>query len=294
MKNIAEKNNKKKPLKKFIICIFIIILIIVLIILYSHFLGTKGLVVKEYKITNQAFSDNFYGLKIVQLSDIHYGVTTDNKDLEKIVKTINKLKPDIVVLTGDLNSTDLTDEQIDELTTNLKNINANIHKYAIKGNHDVLYNYFDDIIKNSDFIDLDNNYDFIYNTNNESIFIAGINTEDDIQDSMQKINEFLNDNEENNKYNIAYKILLLHKPDTILNFDYTQYNLILAGHSHNGQIRLPIIGPIYLPNGAKKYYENYYNLNNTELFVSGGIGTSILKLRLFNKPSINLYRLVNK
>ena len=292
-------NIKKFNLKKFVKFIVIFIVFITIISLYSRFIATKGLVVKEYKIVNENFIDNFYGLKIIQISDIHYGLTTDNDDLDKIVNEINLLKPDIVVFTGDLYSIDLSNEQIEELTTNLKNIKANISKYAIKGNHDD--KLWEDIIKNADFIDLNKDYDLIYNKNSGSIFIAGINTEDEPIDSMEKINQYLNQNdnlesntEENNKQNIAYKILLLHKPDEILEFDYSNYDLILGGHSHNGQVRLPFIGALYVPEGSKKYYDEYYKLNNTELYISSGIGTSKLKFRLFNKPSINLYRLVSK
>ena len=86
----------------------------------------------------------------------------------------------------------------------------------------------------------------------------------------------------------------MHEPDKILDFDYNNYDLILAGHSHNGQITIPFIGSLYKPNGSKKYYKDYYELEGTKLYISGGIGTSTLKLRLFNKPSINLYRLTSK
>ena len=71
------------------------------------------------------------------------------------------------------------------------------------------------------------------------------------------------------------------------------YDLILAGHSHDGQVKLPGIGAVILPNGAKKYHKNYYNLNGTDFYISSGIGTSRYNFRLFNRPSINLYRLVD-
>ncbi len=83
----------------------------------------------------------------------------------------------------------------------------------------------------------------------------------------------------------------MHEPDFINEIDYNTFNLILAGHSHNGQIRLPFIGAIILPPGAKKYYKEYYKLNNTDLFISSGLGTSNLDIRLFNKPSFNFYRI---
>ena len=94
-----EEEKKKHPIIKFLI---IFVLIVTAILLYSRFIATKGLVTKEYKITSSNIQDNFHGFKIVHISDIHYGRTTDKKDLEKIVNEINLLKPDIVVLTGDL------------------------------------------------------------------------------------------------------------------------------------------------------------------------------------------------
>lgn len=90
-----------------------------------------------------------------------------------------------------------------------------------------------------------------------------------------------------------YSIVLVHEPDytdNILQYN-NNINLILSGHSHNGQVRIPIIGTIYTPNGAKKYYDEHYNIGNTNLYISGGIGNSKLDVRLFNHPSINLYRI---
>ncbi len=58
-------------------------------------------------------------------------------------------------------------------------------------------------------------------------------------------------------------------------------------------VRLPFIGAIYTPKGAKKYYKEYYKVKNTDMYISNGLGTTIMNLRLFNKPSISLYRLTN-
>lgn len=300
---MSEKQNnhekKSNKLKVFLKILAVFILILTAIILYSRFIGTKGLVVKEYKIVNEKFVDNFYGLKIVHISDLHYGDTTNKQDLEKIIERINLLKPDVVVFTGDLYSNSLEEDKKGELTSALKNIKTNIKKYAIKGNHDD--DSWEDIMKDSDFINLNNAIDIIYNNNGSSILFAGINTNDDIGESIKKIDELLkpiesNSEEQNTQptQNIIYKILLLHEPDKILDFDYSNYDLILAGHSHNGQIRLPFIGALYTPNGSKKYYDEFYDLGNTKLYISSGVGTSKLKLRLFNRPSFNLYRLANK
>lgn len=288
-----NEEKKKHPIIKFII---ITILIISSILIYSRYIATKGLITKEYKIKNNYISDNFYGFKIAHISDIHYGRTTNKKDLEKIVNEINKLKPDIVVLTGDLidKDTQIDDNLKSEITETLSSINVTIGKYIISGNHDINYKDWEDIINNCGFKNIDNNYELIYNDGYTPLLLAGIssnlNNEISIQERYNNILTYTNSED----INSLYKILLIHEPDYIDNIDYSNFNLILAGHSHNGQIRLPFIGATILPEGAKKYYKEYYKINNTDLYISSGIGTSSFSFRLFNKPSINFYRLTNK
>lgn len=288
-----KEEKKKHPIIKFII---ITILIISSILLYSRFIGTKGLITKEYKIENEIISDNFYGFKIVHISDIHYGRTTNKKDLEKIVKEINKLKPDMVVLTGDLidKDTELNDELKKDIIDTLSLINVSVDKYAIAGNHDLYFAEWESIISGSGFKNISDNYELIYSDGNIPLLIVGISSnlssDTNINEKYNKILDYTNNEEINN----LYKILLIHEPDYINDIDYSNFNLILAGHSHNGQIKLPFIGGIILPEGAKKYYQEYYKLNDTDLYISSGIGTSNISFRLFNRPSINFYRLTNK
>ena len=84
------------------------------------------------------------------------------------------------------------------------------------------------------------------------------------------------------------------KTDNIDNILKYNFNLVLAGHSHNGQVRFPYSNPLVKPDNAKKYYNEYYKISDTNLYISGGIGNSVLNFRLFNRPSFNLYRLVDK
>ena len=289
---------KQNKTKKIIIILAIITLSICSILLYSRFISTKGLIVKEYKVINEKITDNFHGLKIVHLSDIHYGTTINKKELENIVKKTNILNPDIVVLTGDL-----LDENIEmpknyekDLISTLSKINTTIGKYAINGNHDYEFKNFNTIIEKSGFINLNDTHDQIYKDGNNYILLTGISTNmhgnKKLEDKLESTNNLLSSISEEEKNN-TYKILLTHEPDTIddINID---FDLILAGHSHNGQVRLPFIGAIMTPEYSKKYYEEHYTINNTELFISSGLGTSVIKFRFFNKPSINLYRITNK
>lgn len=288
-----EIKNKHTLLK----IVLIVLFVLTTIILYSRFIATKGLKVKEYKITNEIITDNFYGFKIVHISDIHYGRTVNKKELEILVDEVNLLKPDIVVLTGDLidEDTEMNDTISKEISDILNKINVSIGAYAIDGNHDKHFSEWKNIIENSGFKDINNTYELIYNSGYTPILLAGIssNNEDTltIEEKYTPIEDYINSNK--NLKNI-YKILLMHEPDFIDNINYSHFNLVLAGHTHNGQIRLPLIGATVLPPNGKKYYDEYYKLSNTDLYISSGVGTSNISFRLFNKPSINFYRLSNK
>lgn len=255
-----------------------IITLLILLFIYGRFINTHGFNVHEYSIKAN-IPDSFNGLKIVHISDINYLYTTDKNDLQDIVNRINLINPDIVVFTGDLLNTHINynDKDIEDLTSVLSNIKANIGKYAVNGEEDINFDEFNDILKNSNFTILDNNYEYIYNKTNEPIVIAGIS--DNIKDI-----DYIND---------TYSILLVHKPDYIDDIDYNNYNLVLSGHSLNGYINIPGIKNILLDDGAKKYYNSYYKIDNTKLYVSNGIGTKNIRFRILNKPSINFYR-VNK
>lgn len=265
--------------------IFSIILAIILLLLYMRFIGTSGLSVREYKVKNSNLS-SFYGLKIVHFTDLHYGMSVDDKKLTFLVETINKTKPDIVIFTGDLvdRHTKVTDEISKILIKNLSNIESTYGKYYVKGNHDKVNKSYDSIMTNSNFKSL-TDYEVIYSKDNKSLFIGGVNVDESLNN---KAVEALNLN------NYDYKIFALHYPDKIDEVIKYNFDLIVAGHSHNGQVRLPIIGTIITPDNAKKYYEPYYKIDKTRLYISGGIGNSVLNFRFFNKPSFNLYRLVDK
>lgn len=282
----------KIRLKLWVKILLIIIFFVGLFILYSRYIGTNGLEIKEYPIVDSKIPSNFYGLKIIQISDINYKVTTTEKELKKLVNEINLLKPDIVILSGDLFNKDIkyVNDDYNDLTKILNNINYNIGKYAIKGDNDLNIKKWENVIKDSNFINLNDSYELIYYNNLEPILLMGISSnykKNHIMDSINSINKNIT-----MKYN--YSILVLHEPDYITDIDYSKFNLILAGHSFNGQIKLPFIGGIIRPKGAKKYYDEYYELDSTKLYISGGIGTNSFKFRFGNKPSFNLYRLRNK
>ena len=169
----------------------------------------------------------------------------------------------------------------------LKNIKSTLGKYAIYGEEDK--KYFDSIMTQSQFIILDNSYDLIYKNSNTPILIVGINTNNT---DLEKSYAYFKEPTHNSN---IYTISLLHKPDEIDSLiEKHNSDLILAGHSHNGQIRIPKIGRIIKKDGAKKYINEYYKINNSEIYISSGIGTNELGFRLFCRPSINFFRISSK
>lgn len=280
-------------MKKIIRFLLILLLIILLLVIYARYEGTNGLITKEYKIETADISNSFDGIKIVHFSDLHYKRIINKDRTKEIVNEINLINPDIVIFTGDLidKDFDVSDEDIEDLTLLLNNINSKYGKYAIIGNHDYVRDddILNDIYNNSSFVLLKNSYDIIYGDNNDKLFIGGVDTYSYDKADIDKTMEYFEDNED-----IDYKIILVHEPDYIDTIT-SKYNvnLVLAGHSHNGQINIPFIKEMFLPYGSNKYYENYYIVNDTPLYVSSGIGESRINFRLFNRPSINFYR-INK
>ncbi len=279
-------------LKKIFILVITIFTLTMGLLIYSRFISTKGLITKEYIVTNNKLPESFNNLKIVHFSDILYNKNSNKKDIDKIVKEINIIEPDLVIFTGDLINKNYKISAKDKqyLIDIFNSIDPKYGKYAILGDND----YSDittikDIYLNSNIHILDNEYDIIYNDNNDSIFLGGISSYNKKESDIDKIMTFFNDNQD-----INYKILLLHEPDYIDNIiPKYNINLILGGHSLNGQINIPIIKDIFLQKGSKKYYKNYYKLENTDIYISSGIGTYKSNFRLNNKPSINLYKLNN-
>lgn len=297
--NINNINNKKtkKKLKKSVKILIAILIFIFLssyfIITYAKEIAIGNIKTNEYNIESEYIASSFHGTKIVHFSDIHYGTVITSDLLEKIVDDINLTKPDIVIFTGDLFDDDATldSKSIDELSQILNKIKSVYGKYAIKGDNDYNENW-NMIIENSGFIDISDSFDCIYNEEGETILLSGISSniknKIELKEKLTKTYEFLESND------ISYSVLAIHEPDIIDALDISQFNLILAGHTLGGEVKLPIIGGTNYPILGEKYTKSQYNIDSTTIFVSNGLGTSSLKMRLFNSPSFNLYRLIKK
>ena len=276
---MKKKRKEKKESRRRSFIVYLL-LIIGLFLIYAHYVEPKNIVINEYKIENSLIPKSFEGIKIVHFSDIHFGTTVDYEYLNKIVNIMNKQNPDIVIFTGDLFDKRVkpTNKEVEKINKILSKINSKIGNYAVTGNHDDYYlNDYHSVMENS-FIILNNEEKLIYYKDSKPISIIGFDNKKPNYNVLNSENDY-------------FKIVLSHKPDIYNKIKTYNFNVMLSGHSHGGQIRIPFIGPIYTPKGAKTYYDNYYKVDNKELFVSNGIGTSTIDLRFNSKPSINLYRL---
>ena len=284
-----ESEKKREYIKKVTIVFFKVVFIIVIgfsiFYLYTKFVATNGLIIKETRLVSKKLPQSFNSTKIIHFSDLHYGSTIELEDVLKIVKLINVRRPDIVIFTGDLIDSNyyIKADELEKLIKALSKIDASINKYAISGDEDD--DNYSTILKQSGFILLDNTSDLIYKDSNEPILITGFSSIKRKQD----INSAFTTYQQNPN---LYNIVIMHEADSVLEIP-TDYaiDLILAGGSLNGQICITKNICLLKREGSTTYFKEYYNLGSKKLFISSGIGTNRPNFRFMARPSINFFRL---
>lgn len=254
--------------------------------------GVRRLSVDIVTISDPLIPDSFENIKVLYFSDVHYNKFMDRDRLTVIVTRINQLDPDIVLFGGDLfdhpsveyPSTDIQNELISLLSS----IQAPLGKYAVFGNHDLesprTQQMTANVLNASGFELLVNQNIPIYNKSEEYIRMIGLDSQllgnPDVELAYQGTseNEFI--------------ITLSHTPDIIDNLPVTT-DWVLAGHSHGGQIRLPIFNELYTVPYARKYVSGTHVVNGIRLDISNGVGTTRWDVRLFADPQIHLYTLTS-
>ncbi len=277
-------------MKKF----FLVILIIILSILYLY-CENNNLQISNYNITNNNIPVEFDNYKIVQISDFH---NTKSKRLVKdLVSKVKNQKPDIIVLTGDL--IDANKENIDISIDFIKKINNISPIYFVTGNHEASINDYSELknkLEDNNVIILDNEAQIIKKKSSE-INIIGINDptmKHSYYETDEDIINFELDSIDYNKDN--YAILLSHRPELFKIYVDNDINLVLTGHAHGGQIRIPFIGGLIAPNQGifPKYTNGIKEQDNTIMIISRGIGNSIIPIRINNRPELVVITLSSK
>jgi hypothetical protein len=261
-------------------------------LVYSGEFERHRLEITHRTVELERLSPALDGLRIAQLSDIHYEQYTEAFFIRRVVDEVNRLTPDLVVLTGDFVSEGPMPEAYGAKSSYpCAEILAGIHcpqRWSVLGNHDAVVGpkMVTDALETHGLPVLANAH-VPFERNGARLWIAGVKDigESDpdlhlaVPHGLQTANEPV--------------ILLGHEPDYADRvFKHGGVDLMLAGHSHGGQVRLPFLGALYTPPLGKKYVEGLFHLENgLQLYVNRGIGTVGVPLRFDCRPELTLLTL---
>ena len=275
-----------KTKKKFIVLAAIVAILILLIIWIAY--GNTDLEIYKYNVKSEDIPSEFDNFRIVQISDLHNAEFGENN--EKLLLMLKQADADIIAITGDMIDSRNTDIDV-AISFAQKAVNI-APVYYVNGNHESRvsgeYEKLKQGLTDAGVTILENSSADI-TIGDEAITLIGIN---DPTFRMELVDDTMEQNIAHQLVNVIpdndnYKVLLAHRPEY---FDVYAGNvdLVLSGHAHGGQFRIPFIGGLVAPGQGffPEYYEGSHIKENTEMIVSRGIGNSIIPFRINNKPEI--------
>ena len=237
----------------------------------------------------------FAGMRVVQLSDIHLDEFTEPIFLRHVVERINSLKPDMVLLTGDYISSGLFSTRFAlAAARRCASILAGLQckqLYAVLGNHDVAVDATAvTAALTANGITVLSNASVPIERAGDRLWLAGL---DDPVLGQPDAERAIPPSIRNRPGEPV--ILMCHAPDyadTLLQAPAGQaVSLMLSGHTHGGQVRLPLVGALQLPELGKRYVEGWFRLGAMQLYVNRGIGTIGVPFRFDCPPELTLFTL---
>ncbi|MES5938742.1 MULTISPECIES: metallophosphoesterase [Bacillus] len=272
-----------------------IILLIATLVGSSIFLYLQNnlISITEVKITSSKIPSAFKGFKILQISDLHNKKFGENQNV--LIKKVKNLNPDIIVITGDLIDSKSYDAEISLQV--IRELVTVYPVYFVTGNHEKWsgkYNSLEKELKKYNVTVLRNEHVSIQKDGQE-INLLGIDDpgftsgnrdeEHIVKSEIRKAKDGMNSD--------GFKVLLSHRPEFLEAYADEQVDLVLSGHAHGGQVRLPFIGGLVAPNQGifPTYTAGLYEKQNTSMVVSRGLGNSIIPQRIFNRPELVVVQL---
>ncbi|MCA9765660.1 MAG: metallophosphoesterase [Carnobacterium sp.] len=246
-----------------------------------------------FEIENKKIPSDFSGFKIAEVSDLH-----NRQWGQTLIKKIKAEKPDIITITGDL--IDSSHTNFDQAMQFIEEANKLAPIYYVTGNHEAwIENYavLEGKLKSAKVMMMDDKSVFIEKEKNK-IHISGIQDPDFFERendygiqgarTRTKLTELLEKE--------FFTIVLSHRPEQFEQYVAAGANLVLAGHAHGGQVRIPFIGGLVAPNQGffPKYTEGLHSKKNTKMVVSRGLGNSIIPIRINNTPELVIITLKTK
>lgn len=272
-----------------------IVMIICILVGFTIFLYLQNnlISITEIKITSSKIPSSFKGYKILQISDLHNKKFGDNQDV--LIQKMKSIDPDIIAITGDLIDSKSYDAEV-----SMQLIREMVKKYPVyfvTGNHEQWsgkYNSLEKELKKYGVNVLRNEHVGIRKGEQE-INLLGIDDPEFGTGNRDEGNIII---DEIKKAKIEmqpdrYNVLLFHRPEFIKEYTNERLDLVLSGHAHGGQVRLPFIGGLVAPNQGvlPKYTAGLYVEQNTSMVVSRGLGNSIIPQRILNRPEIVVVQL---
>lgn len=280
-----KKNTLKNIIKTLLLLVFLILFV------KAFFIEPNEIIVNRLTLKLNNWNKKHDNLKIAVISDIHAGAPFINiKKLEKIVELSNKEKPDLILMPGDFVQYDVIGGksiQLEQMTGVLVKLKSKYGIIAVLGNNDWKFNGKEVALalENQKIIVLENNAKKLI-INGKPLWIAGVA---DLMERFPDIDAALNNIKDNPSV-----LLLSHNPD-VFPFVPNRVSLTIAGHTHGGQVNLPFVGRLIVPSGfGERYALGHIHENNKDLYVSSGIGTSMLPVRFGVLPEIEILTLKSK
>ena len=238
------------------------------------------LVTTHYTYVSEKISEDLIGYRIVQISDLHNA--TFGKDNQRLMKKIEVLNPDMIVITGDVVDSNRPD--VDVALDFAKRAAKICPTYYVTGNHENWLSTEDkqrllNGLSDAGVICLSDEVADIQ-MDNSTITLIGLNDESPRGNTLQNLVK--NQDEE------TLQILLAHEPQYLEKYAMAKVDLVLTGHAHGGQFRIPFVGGLVAPDQGflPEYTEGIHVEGQTTMVISRGLGNSVVPLRLFNLPEI--------
>lgn len=262
-------------------------------VFWGFFIEPNRLIVRHETLQIDRWPRELNDLRLAVLSDIHAGgAFIDERKLRTIVERTNQLQPEMIVILGDYISGDGHRHPLrmapETFAAVLKDLRAPLGVYSVLGNHDW---WFDGprvraALEQHGIKVLDDEV-LKVDARGTSLWLVGLA---DLWTRPQRIEQTVSQVPEN-----AAVIALTHNPDIFPRVP-TRVQLLLAGHTHGAQIHLPFFGYVVQPSNTygERYARGHVFENGHHLFVTTGIGTSIISVRFGVTPEIALLTLKSR
>jgi predicted MPP superfamily phosphohydrolase len=254
--------------------------------------ANEALELNCYRIENERLPESFAGYRIAQISDLHNAEIGKNN--EKLLAMLKEADPDLIAITGDMIDSRRTD--IDVALQFAGEVVQIAPCYYVTGNHEARvddYETFKSGLQEAGVTVLENSAVQI-ERGGATITLIGV------MDPAFPTHLPNADDKAIVQYHLAplvnhenYTVLLSHRPELFHVYVGHEIDLVLSGHVHGGQFRLPLLGGIFAPGQGffPKYDAGFFAHNNSNMIVSRGIGNSIIPLRINNRPELVLIEL---